>query len=119
MDLQDRLADVLRRRGVDPRSPGSWQPQFDLAFEHAGRCFVVEVKSGDPVSAQQVRLGAGQVLEYRHLLRDTVSQEVRAVVLIEGEPPPPWGAVAAAVGIQILRADRLEESLTALLSSAH
>lgn len=119
MDLQDRLADVLRRRGVDPRSPGSWQPQFDLAFEHAGRCFVVEVKSGDPVSAQQVRLGAGQVLEYRHLLRDTVSQEVRAVVLIEGEPPPPWGAVAAAVGIQILRADRLEESLTVLLSSAH
>jgi hypothetical protein len=119
MDLQDRLADTLRRLGVEPRSPGSWQPQFDLAFEHVGKCFVVEVKSGDPVSAQQVRLGAGQLLEYRYLLSDTVSQEVHAVLLVEAEPPHPWGALAVALGIQFLRVDQLEESLSALLASAH
>jgi hypothetical protein len=115
------LADALRRRGVEVRSPGSWQPQFDLAFEHAGKCFVVEVKSGDPVSTQQVRLGVGQLLEYRHLLRDTdtVLQEMHTVLLVEAEPPHPWGALAVALGIQLLRADQFEESLPALLAGAH
>lgn len=116
MDLQDRLADMLHGRGVEPRSPASWQPQFDLAFEHAGRRFVVEVKSGDPVSVQQVRLGAGQVLEYSHLLRDIDSQDVRAVLLVEVEPPQPWRVLADALGIQFLRADQLEKSLSSLLS---
>ena len=119
MDLQDRLADLLHRLGVEPRSPGNSQPQFDLAFEHAGKCFVVEVKSGDPVSPQQVRLGTGQALEYRHLLRNTASQEMHAVLLVEAEPPHPWSALAETVGIQFLRADRLEESLSMLLSGTH
>ncbi len=121
MNLQDRLADALRRRGVEPRSPGSWQPQFDVAFEHAGKRFVIEVKSGDPVSAGQVRLGAGQLLEYRHLLRDTdtVSQEVQAVLLVEAEPPHPWAALVGGVGIRFLRADQLEESLSALHAGAN
>ena len=121
MNLQDRLADALRRRGVEPRSPGSWQPQFDVAFEHAGERFVVEVKSGHPVSAQQVRLGAGQLLEYRHLLRNTAtaSQEVHAVLLVEAEPPHPWAALVGGLGIRLLRADQLEESLSALLAGAN
>ncbi len=121
MNLQDRLADALRRRGVEPRSPGGWQPQFDVAFEHARKRFIVEVKSGDPVTAQQVRLGAGQLLEYRHLLRDmdTVSQEVHAVLLVEAEPPHPWTALVGGLGIRFLRADQLEESLSALLAGAN
>ena len=119
MELQDRLADALRARGVEPRSPGSWQSQFDLAFEHAGMWFVVEVKSGDPVTSQQVRLGTGQVLEYRHLLSDILPQEVHAVLLVEAEPPHPWAALAVALGIRFLRADQLEESLSALLAGAN
>ncbi len=119
MNLQDRLAEALCNRGIEPRSPGSWQPQFDLAFEHMGRRFVVEVKSGDPVSAQQVRLGTGQLLEYRHLLQDANSEVVRAVLLIEAEPPDPWASVAEAVGIKLLRADQLGESLAALLSGVN
>ena len=118
MDLQDRLADMLRGLGVEPRSPASWQPQFDLAFEYAGKRFVIEIKSGDPVSAQQVRLGVGQVLEYGHLLRDIDSQDVRAVLLIEAEPPHPWRALGAAIGIQFLQADQLENSLSSLFSGA-
>jgi hypothetical protein len=116
MDLQDRFADALRQRGVEPRSPDGWQPRFDLAFEHTGRRFVVEVKSGDPVTSQQVRLGAGQVLEYCHVLRDSTPLQVHPVLLIESTPPHPWVALADAMGIHLLRADELEKSLSALLA---
>jgi hypothetical protein len=117
MDLQDRLADALSGRGVEPRAPGSWQPQFDLAFEHAGVTFVVEIKSGDPVSPQQMRVGAGQVLEYRQLLLDTVAQ-IQAVLLVEADPPDPWPALASALGIWLLRADRLDDTLSEMLASS-
>lgn len=119
MDLQDRLADAVRERGLEPRSPGSWQPQFDLALEHDGERFIVEVKSGDPVSTQQMRLGAGQVLEYRHLLRAAGdAPDVHAVLLIEAEPPQPWDDLVATLGIKLLQADKLEESLTTLLAAS-
>jgi hypothetical protein len=116
MDLQDRLADALSGRGIEPRSPAGRQPRFDLAFECNGKRFVVEVKSGNPVGAQQARLGAGQVLEYRHLLARAGSAEVEPVLLFELAPPDPWLALAEKVGLRLLRADRLEESLSALLS---
>lgn len=119
MDLQDCLADALRKRKITPLSPGSWQPQFDLAFEQEGKRYVAEVKSGDPVSAQQVRLGVGQLLEYRHLLGDADSQDVCAVLLVESAPPIPWAVLAGSAGIQILRADQIEKSLTALFSGGH
>jgi hypothetical protein len=116
MDLQDRLADALSGRGIEPRSPAVWQPRFDLAFEYGGKQFVVEVKSGNPVGAQQARLGAGQVLEYRHLLDQAGSAEVEPVLLFEVAPQDPWIALAEEVGLRVLRADCLEESLSALLS---
>jgi hypothetical protein len=114
MELQDRLAQALRDRDIEPLSPGSWQPQFDVAFEYAGKRFVVEVKSGDPVSPQQLRLGVGQLLEYRYLLQGAKPGVVQAVLLIESEPPDPWGPVAETVGIKLLQANELEESLSAL-----
>lgn len=119
MDLQDRLATTLRDLGIEPLSPGGWQPQFDVAFEHAGKRFVVEVKSGDPVSAQQLRLGTGQLLEYSYLLRSENPDDVQAVLLIESEPPDPWRSVAGAVGIEMLQANELDESLSAMLSGAN
>jgi len=115
MDLQDRLADALRERAIHPLSPSIGEPQFDLAFEHADKRFLVEVKSGDPVSAQQMRLGVGQLLEYRHQLRVTAAAEVRAVLLIESTPPEPWEELAGALGVWIVQNDRLEDSLLKLL----
>lgn len=115
MSLQDRLADVLRGRGIEPRSPASWQPKFDLGFEHEGRQFVVEVKSGEPVSMQQARLGAGQVLEYRHLLADNGASQVEGVLLFEAAPPYPWPALAKALGLKLLRADQIAQSVSAML----
>ena len=116
MSLQDELADQLLERGIEPRSPASWQPQFDLAFEHEGRHFVVEVKTGYPVSAQQVRLGVGQTLEYCHSLRNDKSAP-RPVLLLEGEPPAPWSVLLDdELGISVIRADGIASSLDRLLS---
>lgn len=116
MALQDELADQLEERGLAPRSPGSWQPQFDLAFEHEGSCYIVEVKSGLPVSAQQVRLGVGQVFEYRHLM-DAGEQRVHPVLLLEGEPPYPWNVLLDGdLGIAVVRADAMSGSVDHLLS---
>ncbi len=115
MDLQDCLAEALRERGIQPLSPAPWQPKFDLAFEHKGYRFVVEVKGGSPVGAQQARLGVGQVLEYQHILTAGRPSPVQGVVLFETVPPRPWVELAEALGLRLLRADQLELSLSALL----
>ena len=71
------------------------------------------MKSGSPVTSQQVRLGVGQVLEYCHLIGDAA----RSVLLVESAPPEPWPAMLPGhLGIGVLRADRLSASLDALLS---
>lgn len=117
MSLQDELADQLLERGIEPRSPATWQPDFDLGFEHEGRHFVVEVKTGYPVSTQQVRLGVGQVLEYCHSLRDAESCP-RPVLLLEAEPPSPWPVLLQEeLGISVIRGDRIASSLERLLAA--
>lgn len=113
MMLQDKLAERLVARGISPLSPSPSNPMFDLAFEHDGRRYVVEVKSGLPASQQQVRLGTGQVLEYAHLLRDG-ERDVVPVLLIEAAPPAPWAALAAELGIRVLQADALDVGLDSL-----
>lgn len=116
MSLQDELADELIGRGIEPRSAASWQPQFDLAFEHGGRHFVVEVKTGYPVSAQQVRLGVGQILEYCHSLRDNETTPC-PVLLLEGEPPAPWPVLLHdELEVSVIRGDFIASSLDRLLA---
>jgi hypothetical protein len=113
MMLQDLLAERLSARGIRPLSPSAAEPAFDLGFEHNGRRYVVEVKSGLPVTPQQVRLGTGQILEYAHLLKDGDAEVVPAL-LIEAEPPDPWRQLAAELGIRLVAADELEEGLDSL-----
>jgi hypothetical protein len=44
--LQNALADALREQGVEPLSPAlPADPEFDIAWRHAGRLFLCEVKS--------------------------------------------------------------------------
>jgi hypothetical protein len=116
MSLQDELANHLSERGIEARSPGSWQPQFDLAFEHQGQRYVVEIKSGAPVSAQQVRLGVGQILEYCHLMQDD-ERRVSPVLLLQGDPPGPWNVLLRDLGIRVIRGDAISASLDHLLLS--
>lgn len=114
MKLQDGLADALVARGIEPRSPSGSQPFFDLAFEHAGLRYVVEVKSGHPASSQQVRYGVGQVLEYAHLL-NSADGAVIPVILVESSPPMPWADLAAQLGVRVLVATELDSALDTLL----
>lgn len=117
MELQDRLADELARRGIEPRSPAASEPQFDLAFELAGTAFIVEVKTSNPASPQQVRLGIGQLLEYCHLERARVLPDVVPVLLLEVHPPDPWKKLSDELGVALLVADDLDRSLAALLDT--
>lgn len=114
MKLQDDLAEALVSRGIEPRSPSGSEPFFDLAFEHAGLRYVVEVKSSDPATQQQVRYGIGQVLEYAHLL-SSLDAPVIPVILIESVPPVPWVDLAGQLGVRVLVAAELDSALDGLL----
>lgn len=117
MALQNRLFDALRERDVNALSPNNHEPQFDLGFVHADIRVVVEVKSGVPPSPQQVRLGVGQVLEYRALLEEQVGPPVVPALFLEKAPPRPWPALATTLGVHLITADRLEDSLGSLLQA--
>jgi hypothetical protein len=65
-------------------------PDFDLAWLQDGQRVVVEVKSLTVENeTSQLRMGLGQVLQYRHALK--VFGEVRAVPALERRPiDPTW-----------------------------
>ena len=84
--IQNSLAEYVRSRGGEPRSPRPNEPQFDLAWEREGVTFVVEVKSLTKRNEeQQLRLGLGQVLRYQHLLASR-GDTIRAHLVVEREP---------------------------------
>jgi hypothetical protein len=79
--LERRVADFARSRGHRPHHAlPPRDPDFDVGWEHPAGYVVVEVKSAhDTNRRQQLRLGLGQVLEYRHILRRRM-KDVRAVI---------------------------------------
>ena len=86
-DTQNELARVLRSAGLKPRSRLPQEPNFDLTWEASGTVFVAEVKSiTDGNEEEQLRLGLGQVLRYRHRLESLGHDRVVAV-LVPGRSP--------------------------------
>jgi hypothetical protein len=86
-DTQNALADTLIAAGIEPRSPLADEPNFDLAWNDGGTVYVAEVKSITPRNEeQQLRLGLGQVLRYRAVLRARCTTDVRAILAPEREP---------------------------------
>ncbi len=84
--IQNALASHLATLGLEPLSPRSGEPPFDLAWRSDGVVWVVEVKSLTPANEErQLRLGLGQLLRYRNLLR-AGQQSVRAVLAAEYQP---------------------------------
>ena len=86
---QNQVAAALRATGIEPRSPRPDEPSFDLAWEVDGVVYVAEVKSITLANEErQLRLGLGQVLRYREILRRRHG-DVRAVLVPEMAPTDP------------------------------
>lgn len=84
---QNALGDWARGRGLVPRSPGTGDPQFDIGWESAGEFVVVEVKSLLGAREDgQIRLGIGQVFDYRRLIGAQTGGPCRAAVAVSRQP---------------------------------
>jgi hypothetical protein len=103
-EMQNALAQVLRQADIEPRSPLSREPNFDIAWETEGTVFVAEVKSiTDDNEEEQLRLGLGQVLRYRHRLRGLGHDHVVAVLAPERAPrDSSWGDLCHELGVVLL-----------------
>ena len=83
--LENWLIAQLRDAGIEPLDPAG-EPYFDLAWLIEGHLFVCEVKSSANSEVHQLRLGLGQILQYRHLLRTRHGDSITACLLIESKP---------------------------------
>jgi hypothetical protein len=111
-DTQNELARVLRQAGIEPRSRLPREPNFDLAWEKEGTVFVAEVKSiTDDNEEEQLRLGLGQVLRYRHSLQRLSHEYVVSVLVPERAPrDPSWGDLCQELGVVLLGRNELERA---------
>jgi len=118
--LQNEFAAELARRGLVPLSPGPDDPQFDLAWlQPDGTLVVVEVKSlSDETEVHQLRIGLGQVIEYRWNLTARHSGQVRSVLHVEREPTDAeWAELCAEERIALTHPDNVASVLDSLGAS--
>lgn len=116
MALQDRLSEALEERGIVPLSWRSPEPQYDLAFELDDDIVVAEVKTlGLGTPAQQMRLGAGQLLEYRQILASLYGRRVRAILVTSAPPGEPWFEALASSDMVLISGDDLDGGFDAVL----
>ena len=103
-DTQNALATVLQEAGIEPRSRLPQEPNFDLAWEAGGTVFVAEIKSiTDDNEEEQLRLGLGQVLRYRHHLGKLGHQRVVALLVPERTPrDESWNDLCRELGVILL-----------------
>ncbi len=108
---QNQLAKFLRAKGLSPRSHRPDEPAFDIAWEDGDTIYVCEVKSITSRNEErQLRLGLGQLLRYRHLLRGDF--DVEAVLLAERQPSDPtWQDLCDALGVRLVWPQVLPERL--------
>jgi hypothetical protein len=112
MAIQDRLAVLLTRYGLQPLSPTSMGPLYDLATMVAGRALVIEVKSASPENrVQQTRLGMGQVAEYRTVLKGRTKRAIDAAVVLGDAPAPVAARVGRDLDILVVSETQFEQSV--------
>jgi len=111
-DMQNALAEVLRQAGIEPRSRLPREPNFDIAWETEGTVFVAEVKSiTDDNEEEQLRLGLGQVLRYRHRLQCLGHDPVVAVLAPERAPrDSTWRDLCRELGVVLLARSEIERA---------
>jgi hypothetical protein len=111
-DTQNELARVLRDAGLTPRSRLPHEPNFDLAWQAGDTAFVAEIKSiTDDNEEEQLRLGLGQVLWYRHRLQRIGYPKVIAVLVPERPPrDPSWADLCHDLQVVLLHGDNLDQA---------
>jgi hypothetical protein len=111
-DTQNELARVLREAGLPPRSRLPHEPNFDLAWQAADTAFVAEIKSiTDDNEEEQLRLGLGQVLWYRHRLQRMGYPKVVAVLVPERPPSDPsWADLCHDLRVVLLHGSNLDQA---------
>ena len=111
-DTQNALAHVLLEAGIEPRSRRPREPNFDLAWVTEGTVFVAEIKSiTDDNEEEQLRLGLGQVLRYRHRLARLGHDRVVAVLVPERAPrDSSWGELCDELGVALLARNNIERA---------
>jgi hypothetical protein len=105
---RNALAEAVRKAGLlplkPPRKPSQDTPDYDLAwYQPDGRFVVAEVKSLTHANeTQQLRLGLGQLLDYRHALGRR-ARLVSAVLAVERRPASAhWRGVCQANGVELV-----------------
>jgi hypothetical protein len=106
---------ALQDRGVTPLSWRSPEPLYDLAFELDNGIVVVEVKTLGGSGTQQMRLGTGQLLEYRQRLASLYGRRVRGVLLTSAPPGEPWPGALASSEVALIDDDGLDGQLDQVL----
>ena len=101
LDVQDKLADAVRLAELQPLRPRSGDPKFDVAWQRGDTVFVAEVKSlTKDNEVRQLRLGLGQVLSYKHLLKWPGVKTVKPVLAVERQPTEKyWEALCNEHGV--------------------
>lgn len=97
---QNELADWARESGFETVRPNG-EPLFDVGWWSSDALFIAEVKSlGADNEARQVRLGLGQVLDYRKQLQDAGTNST-AVLAVSRKPAAGehWSALASEHGV--------------------
>lgn len=105
---QNLVAKHLNRRGLIPRSPMPGEPQYDIAWLSNDEIFVAEIKSLTNQNEEaQLRLGLGQLLRYRSLLKQK-GKLVLAFLIVERAPSDlTWIDACEDVGIRLLWPENL------------
>lgn len=115
-ELQNEVALLARTHGLQPLSPTADDPPFDVAWWLEDQFVVVEVKSTTPSNApQQMRLGLGQVLEYRHRLSQQLDATVVPVLVVTSAAHEWAVGTCGAAGVAVAERDRLEGDLADVL----
>lgn len=111
-DTQNALARVLSAAGIEPRSRLPHEPNYDLAWQIGNTVYVAEIKSiTDENEEEQLRLGLGQVLRYRHRLGRLGHVDVVAVLVPERKPrEDDWRELCRELGVVLMSGAELEQA---------
>jgi hypothetical protein len=104
--LQEHLVTWLSRDGWNVGLSPDPSIVVDVLAERDGEWMVFEVKTVDESDAaltrQQLRVGLGQVVEYRERLRPLHSNVHAAVVLSSSPADASWVEVMASCGVRLI-----------------